>query len=136
MTRVVVVHHEPDMADHMSDWLRHDGYDVAECAGPAHAPCPILHGRPCQAVEDADVLVYDVWATGDSASERELIESLRDLHPGKPVVLLSPGLEFDWEETSGSHSVIPLDGAPSAASLRAAVERALASVKGDTPPPH
>jgi DNA-binding NtrC family response regulator len=128
MTRVVVVHHDPDMADHLSDWLRHAGYTVDECAGPTHAPCPILHGRPCRAVDEADVLVYDIWATGDSGSERELIERLRELHPGTPVVLTSPGLEFDWEETAGAHAVVPLDGAPTAVSLRAAVERALASV--------
>ena len=130
MTYVLVVHHDLDMADHLSDWLRHGGYTVDECAGPTYAPCPILHGRPCRAVEQADVLVYDIWASGDSQTERDLIESLREQHPNTPVVLTSPGLEFEWEQTAGSHAVIPLDGAPTAAGLLSAVERALASVKG------
>lgn len=128
MTHVLVVHHDLDMADQETDWLRQAGYTVEQCAGPTYGPCPILHDRPCPAVEGADVLVYDVWASGDTESERELVERLRELHPNIPLVLTSPGLEFDWVETGGNHAVLPLDGAPSASTLRAAVERALASV--------
>jgi hypothetical protein len=128
MTRVLVVHHDPDMADQESEWLRRFGHDVVECSGPTYGPCPVLSNRPCAAVEDADVLVYDTWASGDSATERMLIERLRDLHPGIPIVLTSPGLEFDWVETSGAHNVVPLDGALSAARLADAVDRALSSV--------
>jgi DNA-binding NtrC family response regulator len=134
MAHVLVVHHDPDMADQETDWLRQAGYTVEECSGPSYGPCPILHDRPCPAVEGADVLVYDVWASGDTESERDLIERLRDLHPGIPIVLTSPGMEFDWVETAGAHAVVPLDGAPSAATLRQAVERALGSVgKGAAP---
>jgi len=128
MTHVLVVHHDPDMADQESDWLRQAGFSVGECAGPTHGPCPILAGLPCPTVEGADVLVYDVWASGDTESEQKLIEQLRELHPGIPIVLTAPGLEFDWVETSGMHAVIPLEGAPSAASLKAAVESALDSI--------
>ena len=133
MTHVVVVHHDPDMADQETDWLRQSGYSVSECAGPTHGPCPILHDLPCPAVEEADVLVYDVWSTGDTASERMLIERLRELHPGIPIVLTAPGLEFDWVQSSGMHAVVELSGAPSAATLREAVERALASVGRNEP---
>jgi hypothetical protein len=128
MTHVLVVHHDPDMADQESDWLRQAGFTVGECSGPQHGPCPILSNLPCPAVENADVLVYDVWASGDTTSERELIESLRELHPDIPLVLTAPGMEFDWVETEGVHAVVPLVGAASAATLRDAVERALASV--------
>ena len=128
MTHVVVVHHDLDMADQESEWLRHAGFSVEECAGPQHGPCPVEYGRHCPIVHRADVLVYDVWSSGDAESEQRLIEALRELHPEIPIVLTSPGLEFEWERTSGIHAVVPLDGVPSAAGLVEAVNRALASV--------
>ena len=128
MTHVLVVHHDPDMADQESDWLRRAGFSVEQCAGPQYGPCPILHALPCPAVDNADVLVYDVWSTGDSESEQELIELLRELHPDIPIVLTSPGLEFEWVRETGLHAVVPLIGAPSAARLVAAITEALATV--------
>jgi hypothetical protein len=116
------------MADQESDWLRAAGYTVEECAGPQYGACPILRGEPCNAVDHADVLVYDVWSTGDTASERELIERLRETHPGIPIVVTSPGISFDWIEAQGINGVVSLEGAPSAALLRAAVMQALAQV--------
>jgi hypothetical protein len=115
------------MADQESDWLRAAGYKVTECAGPQYGACPVLRGEACFAVDHADVLVYDVWSTGDTETERVLIEQLRETHPGTPIVLTAPGLEFDWVEESGIHGVVTLEGAPSAALLRAAVMQALAS---------
>lgn len=128
MTHVLVVHHDLDMADQESDWLRQAGFTVTECAGPQYGACPVLRGEYCEAVAGADVLVYDVWASGDTESEQDLIERLRELHPDTPIVLTAPGLEFDWVQTSGLHAVVPLIGAPSAARLTAAVETALRSV--------
>ncbi len=32
----------------------------------------------------ADVLVYDAWASGDTAGSDELISGLRELHPDVP----------------------------------------------------
>ena len=128
MTHVLVVHHDPDMADIESDWLRRAGFSVEECSGPQFGPCPVLFNKPCAAVDTADVLVYDVWSTGDSESEQDLIERLRELHPMTPIVLTSPGLEFEWVQESGQHSVVPLTGAPSAARLAEAVHQALQSV--------
>jgi hypothetical protein len=116
------------MADQEVDSLRRAGFAVQQCAGPMYGPCPILAGRPCPAVEEAEVLVYDVWASGDSDSGRQLIEELREQHPEIPVVLTAPGMELDWVETSGLHAVVPLVGLPSGPRLRAAVEEALASV--------
>jgi DNA-binding NtrC family response regulator len=128
MTHALIVHHDPDMADQQADWLRAAGYKVTECAGPQHGACPVLHGLPCPAVEGADVMIYDVWATGDTDSERELIEQLREAHPEIPIVLSAPGMEFDWVETEGDHGVIAIEGALSAAVLRKAVTQALESV--------
>jgi DNA-binding NtrC family response regulator len=132
MTHVLVVHHDPDMADQQSDWLRAAGYTVEECAGPQYGACPVLKGEPCYATSHTDVMVYDVWATGDTETEKRLIERLREVHPDIPIVLTAPGVEFDWVETDGRHGVVTLEGALSAAVLRKAVLTALESV-GKTP---
>ena len=128
MANVLVVHHDGDMADEEADWLRRAGHNVTQCAGPSFGPCPILHDRPCPAVGDAEVLVYDIWATGDALSEQELIERIREQHPDTPIVLTSPGLEFEWVEIAGPNNVIPVDGVATAADLQRAVETAVTSV--------
>lgn len=123
MTRVLVVHHDIDMADIEVDDLRRAGYEVDQCAGPIGGDaCPVLHGRPCWQVEQADVLVYDAWASGDG--RRALIDDLRELHPDKPVVLTSGGLMLDWVESRGPHGVTPALGPPDRSVLAAAVEAA------------
>lgn len=124
MTHVLVVHHDVDLADTEVDELRRAGYGVEQCSGPTAGPCPVLRGRTCWMAERADVLVYDVWASGDDG--RALITNLRDLHPDKPIVLTSPGMELDWVETIGVHGITPLVGAPTQARLVGAVEAALA----------
>jgi len=124
MTRVLIVHHDKDVADIEGDALRRAGYEVDQCAGPIGGnPCPVLHGEPCWQVELADVLVYDVWASGDGA--RALIDDLRDLHPDKPVVLTSPGPMLNWAEIRGHHRVTPVPWAASGGGLSDAIEQAL-----------
>lgn len=124
MTRVLVVNHDIDMADIEIDQLRRAGYEVDQCRGPVGGDaCPVLNGQTCWQVEKADVLVYDVWATGDGAAD--LINDLRDMHPNKPVVLTSPGLMMSWAETGGPHEVTPVDWVESGGDLASAVEEAL-----------
>ena len=124
MTRVLVVHHDIDVADIEVDELRRAGYEVEQCAGPiGGSPCPVLRGDECWQVDRADVLVYDVWASGDGRPA--LIEDLRDLYPEKPVVLTSGGLMLDWVQTEGPHQVTPALGPPNSGLLAAAVEAAL-----------
>jgi len=126
MTRVLVVHHDVDIADIEVEELRRAGYEVEQCAGPmGGGSCPVLFGQPCWQVDRADVLVYDVWAAGDG--RRALIDDIRDLYPDTPVVLTSGGLMLDWVETSGPMGVTPVLGAPSGTLLAAAVEAALRS---------
>jgi DNA-binding NtrC family response regulator len=123
MTRVLIVHHDKDVADIEGDELRRAGYEVDQCAGPiGGTPCPVLHGERCWQVELADVLIYDVWASGDGASA--LIDDLRDLHPDKPVVLTSPGPMLNWAEIRGHHRVTPVPWA-SGVGLPDAIENAL-----------
>ncbi len=127
MTRVLVVHHDIDLADQEIDSLRRLGYDPIGCAGPGGSPCPVLRGEHCPEVDDADVLVYDVWSTTESGGGQDLIERLREMHPETPIVLTAPGMELDWVETEGAHKVVPLVGPPTAEKLDAAIKEALRS---------
>ena len=111
MTRVLIVHHDIDLADQEVDSLRRLGYDPIQCSGPSAHSCPVLRGEECPDVNNADVLVYDVWSTMESGSGRSLIEGLREMHPEIPIVLTAPGMELDWVETEGIHKVVPLVGA-------------------------
>ncbi len=127
MTRVLVVHHDLDLADQEVDSLRRFGYDVIECGGPTRNPCPVLAGRPCHLAASADVLVYDVWASGDAEGARTLIENLREIIPQTPVILTSPGLALSWEEDHGPHGVTAFSGQPTGARLHAAIQDVLAA---------
>ena len=127
MTRVLVVHHDLDLAGQEADSLRRYGYEVVECGGPTRNRCPVLAGRPCDLAERADVLVYDSWASGDADGAKTLIESIREIHPDTPIVLTSPGLPLMWEETSGSHAVTILTGMPTGARLDGAIREAIAA---------
>jgi hypothetical protein len=128
MTRVLVVHHDLDMAGQEVDSLRRFGYEVTECGGPTRNRCPVLAGHPCDLAERADVLVYDAWASGDAEGARTLIENIRDIHPETPVVLTSPGLALIWEETSGPHAVTTVLGQPTGARLHEAIQASLGAV--------
>jgi hypothetical protein len=125
MTRAVVVHHDLDLAGQEADSLRRLGYDVVECGGPSRNVCPVLAGRPCDLAEGADVLVYDVWASGDAEGARTLIQNIRDIHPDTPVVLTSPGLQLSWEESTGPRAVTILQGQPTGARIHEAIQAAL-----------
>ncbi len=127
MTRVLVVHHDLDLAGQEVDSLRRLGYDVTECGGPTRNRCPVLAGHACDLAERADVLVYDVWASGDADGGQTLIENIRELHPETPVVLTSPGLALSWEETTGPHAVTVLLGQPTGARLDEAIQAAMAA---------
>jgi len=128
MTRVLVVHHDIDLADQEADALRRAGYEVTECMGPIGAQCPILNGIPCSYAEEADVLVYDAFVTGEPDGARTLIESIREIHPDIPIVLTASGIEPDWLELAGEHGVTPLVGQPTAARLDAAIREAMGQV--------
>ena len=126
MTRVLVVHHDIDLSDQEVDSLRRLGYDARQCTGPMHNSCPILSGEPCDMADDADVLVYDVFASGEPDGAKDLINRLREIHPTKPTVLTSSAFELDWVETAGPHAITPLVGQPTGARLHEAIQAALA----------
>jgi hypothetical protein len=121
-----VVHHDVDLSDAQVDSLRRRGFQVTQCLGPIGASCPVLAGRSCDMAAEADVLVYDAWATGEPDGAQRLIDGLREVHPDVPVVLTASGIEPDWMELTGVHSVVPLVGQPTGERLAAAIEEALA----------
>lgn len=127
--RILLVHHDTDTADQQVDSLRREGYVVEQCSGPESYACPVMRGDSCPAVERADVLVYDVWATGESDGGKHLIEGLREMYPHIPVVLTAPGMELDWVETQGPHAVVPLVGMATGKRLDAAITEALLAQK-------
>jgi len=131
--RVLVVHHDIDIADQETDELRRAGFEVEQCWGPQYTSCPVMRGEPCLAAERADVLLYDVWSTGESDGGRGLVDGLRELYPDEPVVLTAPGMELDWVETEGAHRVVPLVGVPTAARLVEAIHTATATGESTTP---
>jgi DNA-binding NtrC family response regulator len=133
MTRVLVVHHDLDLAGQEVDSLRRFGYEVTECSGPTRNVCPVLAGHPCDLAERADVLVYDVWASGDSDGSQTLIDNIRELHPDTPVVLTSPGLNLSWEEATGPHAVTMVVGQPTGARLHEAIQAAVAGAPAESP---
>jgi DNA-binding NtrC family response regulator len=125
MTRVLLVHHDIDLADNEADALRLRGYTVQQCLGPIGSSCPILSGRVCAMAEDADVLVYDAWVTGEPDGAQQLIEGIREIHPDTPIVLTASGMEPSWIELGGLHRVTPLVGAPTGERLAEAIEQAI-----------
>lgn len=126
MTRVLLVHHDIDLADQETDSLRRRGYEVQQCMGPIGASCPILSGKVCTLAEGADVLVYDAFVTGEPDGAQRLIEGMREIHPEVPIVLCATSFEPDWIELTGRHGVTPLVGQPTGERLAAAIEEAIA----------
>lgn len=130
MTRVLVVHHDIDLADQEVESLRRLGYEVEQCSGPTANPCPVLSGRACALAARADVLVYDAFADGDVDGAVHLVERLHAVHPDVPIVLTVPGMGLDWMADTGPHRVVPLYGQPTGARLHEAIQQAL-----ETPSP-
>jgi len=129
VTRALVVHHDIDLADQEAESLRRFGYEVIECSGPTANTCPILNGGRCDLAERSDVLVYDAWASGDADGSTELIEGLRRVHPGVPIVLTFPGVELSgFDDDEPAHGVVPLEGQPTGARLHEAIQRAIAAL--------
>jgi hypothetical protein len=128
MTRALVVHHDIDLADQEADSLRRFGYEVRQCSGPTGNRCPILAGHSCGLAEDADVLVYDAFASGDADGARALIEGLRDIHPDVPIVLTTPGLSLEWMADTGPRRVVAVTGQPTGLRLHEAIQEAIAGV--------
>ena len=95
------------------------GHEVTTCTGPGHHDCPVLAGRPCEAVADADVVVS---CLGDQTLRVALATKL--VHPDQPVIAVLTGAEIgEIVRAVDGVAVVP-SGADDRA-LTAAVEEAL-----------
>lgn len=126
MIRVLVVNPDDASAKLEVEWLRAAGYDVEQCCGPVGIPCPVMRALPCELVDGADVLVYDIMAAGDSHRGEQLVDELRDVYADLPIVLTVPGEAPGWIETEGPHRVTPVIGPLVRERLVTAVSIALA----------
>lgn len=126
MATVLLVNHNRDLADAAAGWLSARGHQVMQCPGPGVRNCPILQGQPCRGADLADVLVYDAWSSGNMLADTELIAGLRRLHPDRPLVLTSPGMEPNMGPLEGEAEIYPVSGMRSPSQLAEAVEAALA----------
>ena len=133
MTRALVVHHDIDLADQEVESLRRFGYEVEQCSGPTANTCPILNGGDCVLAEEADVMVYDAFASGDIDGSAELIAGLRRVHPSVPIVLTVPGIGYSWEPFDDP-GVVELQGQPTGARLHEAIQQAIEGVRGQQAP--
>jgi hypothetical protein len=127
MTRALVVHHDIDLADQEVESLRRLGYEVGQCSGPTANTCPILNGGTCDLAANADVLVYDAFASGDTGGSGDLIRGLRETHPQVPIVITTPGIGYTWEPAADP-GVVELQGQPTGARLHEAIQRAIADL--------
>ncbi len=125
MTRVLVVHQDPGVADRMASDLRHSGHEAQVCGGPSHDACPLSAGLPCHLLDWADVLVYDAWVAGSSEGGRQLVSELRDTYVDLPVILTSADESLGWVEQDGPYRVLPIKDIPSAEALADAVDAVL-----------
>ena len=128
MTRVLVVHHDIDLADQEVESLRRLGYVVEQCSGPTANTCPILNGGRCKFADRADVMVYDAWASGDSDGSTLLIEGLRRVHPRVPIVLTFPGMGLADFDDAPERGIVTLFGQPTGANMDVAIRRAISSL--------
>lgn len=91
-TTVLVVDADAEERDQLSSWLEASGFDVFTCPGPTGPDytCVGSRGDPCPLVHPADVVVLDLWLSGDEFLIGTPSEELLGFYlaSGKPVVAL------------------------------------------------
>jgi hypothetical protein len=95
------------------------GHEVTTCQGPNHNDCPVLSGKPCDAVADADVVVS---CLGDRTLQVALATKL--VHPEQPVIAILTGSEISEIVRAVDGIAVVPSGADDPA-LATAVEEAL-----------
>jgi hypothetical protein len=108
--------------------LREEGYQAVACGGPASLPtgrCPLVEGRECPLVAQADVVVHALGLRDPEG--RAVFEAQRRRWLGRPNVVVT-GLEGPGNGI-GAHrgQAVVIDGHLSREILLEAVESALQS---------
>lgn len=123
---VVVEIAGPGMGAAVVRMLRAEGYQAAACGGPASLPtgqCPLVAGRSCPLVEQADVVVHALGLHDPEGRAVFEAERRRSLDRPDVVVTGVPGSGSDLGAHRGSAVVV--DGPLTRESLLEAVESAL-----------
>jgi hypothetical protein len=89
--RVLLEHADVDVREPLAHALTERGYDVVTCPGPhGGRTCPVLHDRPCYALDDADAVVTGLALTpsGRAIAMQALHDAERPLVvEGTPTML-------------------------------------------------
>ena len=128
---VVVEIAGPGMGAAVVGMLRAEGYQAAACGGPASLPtgqCPLVEGRSCPLVEQADVVVHALGLRDPEG--RAVFEAERRSSLDRPNVVVTglPGLGGELgAHQFGAHqgSAVVVNGPLTRESLLEAVESAL-----------
>jgi hypothetical protein len=126
MTRIVIENVSAMDRVHLAEIFGEAGYDVSTCGGPSTlrgGRCPLVTDGGCPMIEGADLVFFDLDL--DREDSREVLHSLRSLHPELPVVVEAPeaALRAHHELLVGCEVVLPYD----AESLLAGAARAALS---------
>lgn len=107
--RVVIEHTDPDEAHAQQEALRAAGAAVNVCQGAMALPdqtCPVLGGRGCSLIEEADVVLHDLDI--EDPGDREVLRSVREAYPQVPIVVEAPlDLAREHAETLEGVTVSP-----------------------------
>lgn len=125
MTRPKVVIESPrsDAASAQADALAAVGVDAVVCEGPEDHPCPLLVGEPCDLVESADAVLFDLDL--DRLDDRQVLRALRARYPDLPVVAEVPTATWRRRQHDLAHLtvVVPFSVGHTRDAVLAAIRR-------------
>jgi len=131
MPRVAVEIQGAQLADAVQRILRAEGYQVAVCGGPSIFPdgqCPLVEGRGCPMVEQADVIVHALGV--EDPEGVAVLEAHEEAHPGiRRVVVVGPGPHTQVGDAAGQ---VVIEGGLTRDKLLAAIERGLQDTRAAT----
>ena len=128
--RVLIEHADEAKGMSLAAAVRHAGYAVAVCPGPAQSErCPLAGDEGCEAAHGADVIVTSLGL--GTRQSREVLEALRARCPATPLVVeVTPEEKEEWSGRLQGCEVVVSPATPD--ELVAAVRGVLATRdKGD-----
>jgi hypothetical protein len=83
--RILIEHVDLDVREPLANALDERGYDVVTCPGPRGGmTCPVLHGRPCYALDDTDAVITGLAYTAEG---RAIAAHVARTRPGLPLLI-------------------------------------------------
>lgn len=105
--RVLIEHVDLDVREPLAHALDERGYDVMTCPGPGGGTsCPVLHGRPCYALDDTDAVITGLAYTAEG---RAIAAHVSRSRPGLPLLIEgTPTMLDDLDAALLERTVHPL----------------------------